>query len=163
MKEPQIVRRYEWVLIFCSTIAYVVVSMMNNANKYDNYVGTAQLAGVRLSVIFNDLYGYNNIIDYNIPIIISAALTFLGWAAFHYMAYPKIKLEGWNRQGIINLTSVVLLISISVFIFIEFTSKTFDFKHDDQGNLIGFVVYSTSGSSFFFNNHFINVYSFLYL
>ena len=149
MKEPQIVRRYEWVLIFCSTIAYVVVSMMNNANKYDNYVGTAQLAGVRLSVIFNDLYGYNNIIDYNIPIIISAALTFLGWAAFHYMAYPKIKLEGWNRQGIIDLTSVVLLISISVFIFIEFTSKTFDFKHDDQGNLIGFVVYSTSGSSFF--------------
>jgi len=149
MKELQIVRRYEWVLILCSTIAYVVVSMMNNANKFDNYVGTAQAAGVRLSVIFNDLYSYNNIIDYNIPVIISAALSFSGWAVFHYAAYPKIKSEGWNKQGIIDLASVALLVFISVFAFEVFTAKTIDFKHDNSGNIIGFVVFSTSDSTFF--------------
>ena len=141
MKELQTVRRYEWILVLCSTIAYVVVSMMDNANRFDNDVQYAQDAGVRVSVILNDLFGYNNVLDYNIPIIISAILAFSGWTVFHYIAYPKLKTEWWSRSTLLNMAVTCLLVLSSTFILYRTTSYI-DFRHDGNENIIGFKLYS---------------------
>jgi len=141
MKELQIVRRYEGILIFCSCIGYVLISLIKNASHFDTYIQMARYQGVRVSAILNDLYEYNNIIDYNIPISFSAVFTLLAWFLFHYLAYPKIQKQGWNNSTLGYLALTGLLILLGSYI-LKYYPEYFDHRINDSGQIIGFKVYS---------------------
>src|SRR4051794_18307810 len=100
MKDLSIVRKYEWILVLTSTIAYVSKSLMENASHSDSYVGIAQSNGIPVSLIINDLYSYDNVFNYNIPVIFSALFCFASWSIFHFIAYPKITSENWSKSAI---------------------------------------------------------------
>lgn len=141
MKELQIVRRYEGILILCSTVAYVVISLMKNAYDFDNYIHMARYQGVKVSTILSDLYDYNNITDYNIPISFSAVFTLLAWFLFHYFTFPKIQKLGWNNMtlGYLALTAVLIVLSSYV---LKYYPEYFDHRRTETGEIIGFKVYS---------------------
>ncbi|TDE10074.1 sensor protein lytS [Dyadobacter psychrotolerans] len=114
---------------------------MGNARNFDNYVGRLQEAGVRVSVILSDLHTYDNVLDYNIPVIISAILTFAGWSVFHYLAYPKLETDRRSISGGYFFALTVFLIFLSSFILLR-TTLYFDFRYDGDHNPVGFKIMS---------------------
>jgi two-component system, LytTR family, sensor kinase len=140
MKTFKLIRAYEMLLILVSATTFLIMHLTHNARRFDGMIEEAQQQGVPLSRILRDLKGYNNVPDFNIPLIAAAIFIIGSWAVLHYLAVPDLKDNERKQYGFGVLGLSLALMMVGVFVAKAFV-RDFDYWYGING-IIGFRVFS---------------------
>ncbi len=151
MQSLQKIRRYEFFLVFISTIVYVTRRLFQEANNFDQTVTIAELNKVPHKLIWEPLREYNHFSNTIFPIVTGAIFFLGGWFIFHYYIYPRFKEKKLDYQLFMLVFLSISFVITGVFLF-DFLKLYIRNRVDNHEHIIGIKVYSLFRKLFFFTN-----------
>ncbi len=151
MQSLQKIRRYEFFLVFISTIIYVTRRLFQEASNFDQTVTIAELNKVPHKLIWEPLRSYNHFSNTIFPIVTGAMFFLGGWFIFHYYIYPRFKEKKIDYQLFMLIFLSISFVVTGVFLF-DFLKLYIRHRVDNHEHVIGIKVYSLFRKLFFFTN-----------
>jgi two-component system LytT family sensor kinase len=141
MRDLQVFRRYELVFVVGIAALYVVRRLLDEVNRFDGMISTAERSNVPSATIWRNLATYDHTLNNNIPLIASVCLFLAAWYVFHTLAYPLIHDRTDDQKAGLYLGLTVGLLLVGVFIY-QYLKLYVRYQHDTIGDIIGLKVYS---------------------
>lgn len=141
MQSLQKIRRYEFFLVFISTVIYVTRRLFQEAASFDRMVTSAEYNHVPSKIIWEGLSSYNHALNTIFPTIAGAVFLLGAWYVFHYLVYPRIKTKNFDNKLFIFIVLTIVFSFVCVFLF-DYFKLHFRLKYDRQEHIIGTKTYS---------------------
>jgi hypothetical protein len=142
MQEHSLKRYAEPLFLIGLATIYVIRRLLVEVNNLDGMIGlSASGNGIPAGTYWPELSNYDHTLNNNVPLIAGVFLFLGAWAAFRYLAYPRLSEEVSNRTGwlYVGLTVALLLASAFVYHYLKLYVR---YKHLDSGDIFGLKVYS---------------------
>ncbi len=141
MRENTHFRRYEGWFILGTAILYVIRRLLEEIDRVDGIVGSAEGNGVSPAIFWRDLASYNHTLNNNIPLIVGVGLFLMAWYVFHNLAYPQLKQRIDDPKALLYGGATVLLLLASVTVY-HYLKLHVDYRKSDAESIIGLKVIS---------------------
>ncbi|QJD78652.1 sensor histidine kinase [Spirosoma rhododendri] len=142
MQDHSRTRYVEPLFLIGLATVYVVRRLIAEVNQLNGMIGlSASGNGISAGTYWPDLGNYDHTLNNNIPLILGVGLFLGAWAAFHYLAYPRLSEEMGSRTGwlYVGLTIVLLLSSAFVYHYLKLHVR---YKQLETGDIYGLQAYS---------------------
>ncbi|WP_080239556.1 sensor histidine kinase [Spirosoma rigui] len=141
MHDWKVFRRYELIFVLGTATLYTIRRLLNEANRFDGMITTAERSNVPAATIGRNLAAYDHILNNNVPLIAGIGLLLAAGYVFHAHAFPLIQDRTNDRKAGLYLGLSIGLLLVGVFLY-QYLKLYVRYQHNTAGDVIGLKVYS---------------------